>query len=75
MKEFTEKPTLRDSTRELLNNRPLSLTTKDIAEYLGVSCQWVNQFARGTIPNPGVMTIEKLNLFLKQEIKKVSKNV
>jgi transcriptional regulator with XRE-family HTH domain len=75
MQIINEKTTLRDETRELLRNRPLTVTTKDVAKFLGVSCQWVNQFARGLIPNPGVNTIETLNAFLKQEIKKVNKNV
>lgn len=65
----------RDETRSLLVKRPNDLSIRKIAEEIGKTPQWVNKFARGKEPNPGVVTIETLNAFLKQEIKKVSKNV
>lgn len=75
MKKKHEITAFRDETILLLNNRPLSVSTKDIATYLGVTTQWVNQFAKGGINNPGVNTVETLNRFLKDKIKEVSKNV
>jgi hypothetical protein len=67
--------TFRDETRQLLISRPFNLTIKMIAKEIKRTPQWVNKFARGKEPNPGVVTIETLNAFLKQEIKKVNKNV
>lgn len=64
-----EITTLRDETRELLLSRPATLTVAAIAETLGVSKAWVNAFARGEIANPGVVTIETLNAFLKKTSK------
>lgn len=62
MKEITS---LRDATRELLINRPASISPAEVAKAIGVSTSWVNSFARGDISNPGVVTIETLNAFLK----------
>lgn len=67
---MAEPTALRDETRELLKNRPASLETKTIAADLGVSVGWLNQFARGTIENPGVVTICALNAYLKNYTKK-----
>lgn len=63
MKPKTE---LRDETRALLLNRPVWLSTNKIAAELGISTAWINAFARGEIENPGVVTIETLNHFLKR---------
>lgn len=65
-----EITTLRDQTRELLLNRPQTLKTSTIAEDLDVSVAWLNAFARGDIDNPGVVTIETLNAYLKKALKK-----
>lgn len=62
--------TLRDETRELLLNRPAKLTTRKIAEDVGVSVGWITAFSRGEIDNPGVVTIETLNAYLKTNQKK-----
>lgn len=64
--QMAEVTTLRDETRELLLNRPASLSVGEIAEAIGVSKSWLNAFARGGIDNPGVVTIETLNAFLKK---------
>ena len=72
MKEIT---TLRDETIQLLNVRPVNLTTRIIAKEINTTPRWVNLFIKGEIRNPGVVTIETLNAFLKQEIKKAAKNV
>lgn len=69
MAEITK---LRDETRELLLNRPASLAVGTIAEAMGVSKSWLNAFARGDIENPGVVTIETLNVYLKKFAKKAN---
>lgn len=68
-----EITTLRDETRELLLNRPQTLKTSTIADDLRVSVAWLNAFARGNIENPGVVTIETLNAYLKKATKKATK--
>lgn len=68
-----EITTLRDETRELLLNRPQTLKSSTIADDLSVSVAWLNAFARGNIENPGVVTIETLNAYLKKAIKKAAK--
>ena len=67
--------TFRDETRELLLQRPIHISTAKIAKELKVSEKWVSLFANGKTKNPGVCTIETLNAFLKQEIRKAAKNV
>lgn len=67
-----EITTLRDETRELLLNRPASLSVGDIADAIKVSKSWLNAFARGDIPNPGVVTVETLNAYLKKCAKKAN---
>lgn len=57
--------TLRDETRMLLICRDPSLSMVVIGKDVGVTPQWLNLFARGGIPNPGVVTIETLNAYLK----------
>ena len=54
----------RDDTLKLLNNRPVTLTYKSIAESIGVTEAWVKLFAMNRIDNPGVNTIEALNNLL-----------
>lgn len=60
-----EITTLRDETRRLLINRPASLTFVQIAKELNVTARWVQNFAKGKTPNPGVVTVESLNVLLK----------
>jgi hypothetical protein len=57
---------LRDETRHLLIHRPASLSTAEIVRATGISQTWLTTFANGKIPNPGVVTIETLNAFLKK---------
>ena len=66
MHEITK---LRDETRQLLLDRPASLTIAVIADEVKVSIAWLNLFARGKIDNPGVVTIETLNVYLKRAVK------
>ncbi len=68
---MTEVTTLRDSTRQLLVDRPQSLSTAKIAADIGVSTAWLNAFAAGKISDPGVVKIETLNVYLKNLTKKV----
>lgn len=66
-----EITTLRDETRHLLINRPASLTIEQIAKELNVTKSWVNAFAKNKTRNPGVVTVESLNVLLKQYNKAV----
>lgn len=60
---------LRDDTRDLLSNRPATLSIATIAEKTGIPESWLNTFRRGEIENPGVVTICKLNEFLTKHAK------
>lgn len=55
---------LRDETRDLLCNRPASLSIGQIARDLEIAESWLNTFRRGEIENPGVVTICKLKEYL-----------
>lgn len=68
---MTEVTTLRDRTRLMLNNRPVSLPLAEIAAAIKISESWLFKFSRGNIENPGVVTIETLYNFLKNYKKKV----
>lgn len=57
---------LRNETRELLITRPLTLTMSKISEETGISKSWLATFSRGDIENPGVVTIQILNAYLKR---------
>lgn len=70
---MTNITNLRDQTRLALNNRPASLTFAEICKELNVSESWLRLFSRGKIENPGVVTIETLNEFLKNYKKKAAK--
>lgn len=65
MSEIIKISKFRDETRDLLNDRPASLSISAIAEATGVSEAWLNMFRRGEINNPGVVTVETINVFLK----------
>lgn len=67
---MTNVTNLRDRTRLALNNRPASLPLCEIAVAIRVSESWLRLFSRGKIENPGVVTIETLNEFLKNYKKK-----
>ena len=67
---MTNVTTWRDTTRHLLNNRPVSLTIEQIANELNVSAAWLRLFSRGKIENPGIVTVQTLNEFLKNYKKK-----
>lgn len=64
--ESFKESTWRDSTRDLLNNRPAHLSISKVAEACNVSEAWLRLFARGQIENPGVATVECLHNFLKE---------
>jgi len=51
-------------TREALAARPRILTYEVIAEECGVSARWIQQFAAGSIEDPGVSKVEALYTFL-----------
>jgi hypothetical protein len=54
-----------DETRHLLQNRPVTVTYKMIADAIGVTEAWVKLFAIGRTENPGVNTVEAMNNYLK----------
>ena len=54
-----------DETRHLLQNRPVTVTYKMIADALGVTEAGVKLFAIGITENPGVNTVEAMNNYLK----------
>lgn len=57
---------LRDETIALYTHRSASLKAATVAEVLGVSVAWLHKFAKREIANPGVVTVETLNRFLKE---------
>lgn len=59
---------LRDSTRQMLIDRPASVSASTIAKDLGVSVDWLHKFAQGKIPNPGVVTVESLHTYLTSKV-------
>lgn len=56
--------TIRDKARKLLAERPANLTYNEIGVETGIGVDWLSAFARGTIKNPGVNTVERLTTFL-----------
>lgn len=52
-------------TKELLADRPASLTYLDIEKATGIKESWLRMFSCGRIRNPGVNTVEALHDFLK----------
>ena len=68
---FTE---WRDKTKYLFLNRPACLTIESMSKDLNISPQWLRAFGRGAIANPGVNTVEKINLYLTKKVKHVSKH-
>ena len=57
--------TLRDSTLELLKNRPISITLDEIADNCLVSKEWLKKFTNGRIKGGGVIAVETVYTFLK----------
>lgn len=47
-----------DVAKQLHAAKADALTTKDIAQRMKVSKEWVRRFLAGEIPNPGVRTVE-----------------
>lgn len=58
-------PQILEETRQLLLNRPVHLTLVKIAEVTELSESWLSKFGRGEIENPGVVTVYRLNEYLK----------
>jgi hypothetical protein len=58
---------LRDEARQLLANRSVKITYKDIASATGVSLRWIENFAAGDIVNPGVCYVEAIKDFLTEQ--------
>ena len=64
--KYPVKTHLREDTIKLFNERSRHLSADKIAEAIGVSVSWLNAFGRRSIANPGVITIETLNAYLKE---------
>lgn len=55
-----KKLSLCEKTRQMLAERPRTLTLEELAARLDVSVNWLSMFSRGAILNPGVNTIQRL---------------
>jgi predicted transcriptional regulator len=60
--------TLLEQTIERLQSRKGDWA--EIARANDVSYSWITKLAQGKIPNPGVLTIERLNSYLRAQSKK-----
>ena len=58
------EPKLRAKVLELLDNRPRTVTLKDIAEGSGLPEAWLKTFAAGKIADPSVNRVETLYTYL-----------
>lgn len=56
----TDSICLLTHTRELLKNRPRTLTLAQIAEDSGVSLGWLNAFSAGLYSEPSVVRVQKV---------------
>lgn len=56
----------RDATRELLIERPRTLTYEEISKDTGLSVAWLRDFASGRRQNPGICTVQALYSYLKE---------
>lgn len=60
----------RDSTLDMLQNRPATLKLKKIAEDTGIPEGWLKIFAQGRIADPSVNRIETLNNYMTKFVSK-----
>jgi hypothetical protein len=51
-------------TRDLYRNRPADLTPAKIAKDTGIKASWLNDFGWSRSPDPGVIKVETLYLYL-----------
>lgn len=56
---------LLEDTRALLLKRPAYVTLQRVATDVEVSIAWLRLFATGKASNPGIVTVGKLNAYLK----------
>lgn len=62
---MNEGAKLLEATRELLQKRPANVPLSKVAADVGVSVQWLRNIAKGDADNPGIVTVGKLNAYLK----------
>jgi len=64
---MNEGAKLLEETRQLLIKRPADVPLSKVAADVGVSVQWLRNFAKGddSAANPGIVTVGKLNAYLK----------
>lgn len=60
----TDGMPLLERTLHLVRNAPRSLSYAEMARQIEASPAWVQQFAKGAIPNPGVITVQRLHDYL-----------
>ena len=64
MQTATDSTSLLDKTLQLVRNRPRTMTYDHIASETGLKKAWLEAFAAGRIPDPGVRKVETLFAFL-----------
>lgn len=64
---MTFKPKIADATRELLKNRPRSMSVETIVENTSLTTSWIVDFARYPQRDHGVNKVEELHFFLTGE--------
>ena len=64
MQTATASTSLLEQTLQLVRNRPRSMTYDHIAAETGLKKTWLEAFAAGRIPDPGVRKVEALHAFL-----------
>lgn len=57
----------RDEAISLLKNRPARIKLKNLASEIGVSYSWLRAFESGKIPEPSVVSVQTLIVFLRRE--------
>lgn len=54
---------LLDRTQALVSSLKQIMTLREIADGAGVSSHWLEKFANGKIPNPGIVHVQKVHDF------------
>lgn len=64
---MNEGAKLLEETRELLLKRPANVPLSKVATDVGVSVQWLRNFAKGddAASNPAILTVGRLKAYLK----------
>lgn len=57
-----------DMLHEYMQDKPLRKTFETIEANTGLSYGWIRQFYSRRIPNPGVVNVQTLNIYLKSAL-------